>query len=138
MSSENVEIVRRGYALFAAGDLDGAAALLSPVAEVPDSGGLGTSDSATGTRQGPSGFLRAVAETLDAFDEYRVDAEDFIDAGDAVVVPVRISGRGKGSGMALETRVAHVWFLENGRGVRGEVHRSVAEALEAAGVDRGP
>jgi len=50
MSQENVQIVRRGYELFAAGDLVGVAGLFSPDAEVADGGGLGVAGTASGTR----------------------------------------------------------------------------------------
>ena len=133
MSQENVEIVRSGYELFAAGDLEGVAALFSTNAELADAGGLGIAGTAVGTRQGPEGFLRATAEVLEAFDDYRVEAEGFIDAGDAVAVPVRISGRGRASGATQEVRLAHLWVLRNGNVIRGEVYRTTEEALEAAG-----
>jgi ketosteroid isomerase-like protein len=55
MSEENVEIVRRGYRLYAAGDLEGVAALFADDAEVSDTAGLGTSELAPGTRRGPEG-----------------------------------------------------------------------------------
>jgi ketosteroid isomerase-like protein len=132
MSKENVEIVRRGYEQYAAGDLEGVARLFSDEAELADAGGLGLARTAAGTRYGPEGFLRASAEALEAFEDYRVVAEDFIDAGEAVVVPVRISGRGRGSGAELETRLAHLWEFRNGKAIRGEVYRTTEEALEAA------
>jgi uncharacterized protein len=135
MSEENVEIVRRGYELYAAGDLDGVAGLFSNDAELADAGGLGVAGTAAGTRHGPEGFLRATEEALEAFEDYRVEAEEFIDAGDAVVVPVRISGRGRASGAKLETRLAHLWVLHNGRVIRGDVYRTTGEALEAAGLE---
>ena len=133
MSQENVEIVRRGYELYAAGDLDGVASLFSADAELADAGGLGVAGTAAGTRAGPEGFLRANEEALEAFDEYRVEPDDFIDAGDAVVVPVRISGRGRASGAQQEARLAHLWVLRDGKVIRGEVFRSTEEALQSAG-----
>jgi uncharacterized protein len=137
MSQENVETVRRGYELYAAGDLDGVAALFSADAELADGGGLGVAGTAAGTRYGAEGFLRAAEEALEAFEEYRVEAEDFIDAGDAVVVPVRISGRGRASGAKLETRLAHLWvFGSDGNVNRGEVYRTAAEALAVVGKRR--
>jgi len=136
MSEANLEIVRRGYELYAAGDLEGAAALFSADAEVADAGGLGVADTAVGTRSGPEGFLRATEEVLDAFEDYRVETEEFIDAGEAVVVPVRISGRGKASGVKLEMQLAHLWVLRDGKVIRGEVYRTTEEALEAAGVSK--
>jgi ketosteroid isomerase-like protein len=132
MSQENVEIVRRGYDLFAAGDLEGLAALIAPDAETPDASALGLTGTATGIRRGPEGFLRAIGEVTEAFDDYRVEAEELTDAGDAVVASVRISGRGKASGAPQEAHLAHLWVLRDGKAIRGEVYRTTEEALEAA------
>jgi uncharacterized protein len=134
MSRENVEIVRRGYELFAEGDLASVAALLSADVEVADAGGLGAMGTATGTRRGPEAFVRASQEALEAFEDYRAEAEEFIDAGHAVVVPVLISGRGRASGATLETRLVHVWVFRDGQIIRGEVYESRSEALEAVGL----
>jgi ketosteroid isomerase-like protein len=127
MSRENVEIVRLGYELFAAGDLEGVSALFASDAELADSGGLGLADTAAGTWRGPAGFLRSTNEAL--------EVEDFMDAGEAVVVPVRISGRGRASGAKLEMHLAHLWvFRRDGKVIRGEVYRTAEEALQAVGV----
>jgi ketosteroid isomerase-like protein len=134
MSQENVEIVRRGYELFAAGDLEGVAALFSAGVELPDAGGLGITDTFPGTRRGPEGFLRGAEEAQEAFEDFRVEPEDFIDAGETVVVPVRISGRGRASGAKQEMRLTHLWALRNGKVISSEIYRTVEEALEAAGL----
>jgi len=134
MSEENVETVRRGYELFAAGDFDGVAALFSADVELSDAGGLGIADTAPGIRTGPQGFLRGVEETLEAFEDFQVQPEEFIDAGDVVVVPVSISGRGRASGVMQEVHLVHVWGLHNGKVVRSEIYRTIAEALEGAGL----
>jgi hypothetical protein len=133
MSEENVETVRRGYELYAAGDIEGVAALFAEEAELPDAGGLGVAGTGAGMRYGPEGFIRATEEVLDAFVDYSVEPENFIDAGDAVVVPVRISGRGRVSEAPMEVRLAHLWVLRDGMVLRGGVYRSAEEALEAAG-----
>jgi uncharacterized protein len=132
MSRENLQTVRRGYDLFASGDVEGVAALFAADAELADAGGLGVAGSTAGTRHGPEGFLLGAEDAIEAFEDYRVEAEEFIEAGDAVVVPVRISGRGRASGALLETRVAHLWVLRNGKVILGEVYRTTEEALEAA------
>ena len=128
-----METVRRGYELYAAGDLEGVADLFAEEAELADGGGLGVAGTAAGTRYGPEGFLRSTEEALEAFEDYRVEAEEFIDAGEAVVVAVRIFGRGRASGAVMETRLAHVWAFRGGKVVRGDVYRSTSEALEAVG-----
>ena len=134
MSQQNVAIVQRGYELYRAGDFAGVAALFSDDAALPDAGGLGVTRTAAGTRYGPEGFLRATEEALEAFDDYRLEPEEFIDAGEAVAVAVRITGQGKASGARMEMRVAHLWFIRNGAVIRGEVYRTPEQALEAAGL----
>jgi ketosteroid isomerase-like protein len=49
MSQENVEIVRRGYEMYASGDLEGLVALIAPDAKLADAGGLGITGRASGT-----------------------------------------------------------------------------------------
>jgi ketosteroid isomerase-like protein len=134
MSQENVEIVRRGYERYAAGDFEGVADLIADEAMLRDAGGLGIADSAAGSRFGPEGFLRATAEAREAFEDYLVEPEEFIDAGNAVIVPVRISGQGRGSGVKLDMYLVHLWVLQDGKAIRNEIHRTVSEALEAVGL----
>jgi ketosteroid isomerase-like protein len=134
MSQENVEIVRRGFELFVVGDLEAVAGLLSEEAEVPDAAGVAASDAAEGTRRGPQGFIDSSQAAFEAFEDYSVEALEFIDAGDAVVVPVRISGRGRASRVDVETHLTQVWTLCDGKIVRGEVYRTRDDALEAAGL----
>jgi uncharacterized protein len=132
MSRANVELVRGGYEMFARGQLEEAAALLSADADLADAGGLGIAGTAAGRRIGPAGFLQATADTREAFDDYTVEAKDFIDAGDSVVVVARISGRGRESGVEMEMQVAHLWTVRDGKVVSGDVYRTADEALEAA------
>jgi uncharacterized protein len=132
MSRENVELVRRGYELYARGELDAVAALFSTDADLADTGGLGIAGTAAGRRIGPAGFLRATGDATEVFDDYTVEAEEFIDAGDSVVVMARVSGRGRESGLELKMRVAHLWTVRDRKVVRGEVYRTADEALQAA------
>jgi uncharacterized protein len=132
MSRANVEMVRDGYEMFARGQLEEAAALFAFDADLADAGGLGIAGTAAGRRIGPAGFLQATADAREAFDDYTVEAEDFIDAGDSVVVIARISGRGRESGLEMEIHVAHLWTVRDGQVVRGDVYRTADEALEAA------
>jgi uncharacterized protein len=133
MSEQNVEIVRRGYALFAAGDLEGVAALVSPEADVAGGGGLGIAGT-MGIRHGPAGMLQAMQEVLEAFEDYHVKLEEIIDAGEVVIAAVLISGRGRTSGLSQQERYAHLWVLRDGKVTHGEVHRTIAEARESAGL----
>jgi ketosteroid isomerase-like protein len=127
MSEENVELTRRAYAMFASGDLSGVSALFAADAEIAIAGG-------DDRRRGPDGFRQAVEETREVFEDYRVEPERFIDAGDAVIVPVRISAQGKGSGVRLEARIVHAWRVAAGKVVQGGMYPSEGEALAALGL----
>jgi uncharacterized protein len=66
--------------------------------------------------------------------EFRVEAEDFIDAGDKVVAIGRMRGRGRGSGVEVDGPVFMVWTFRNGSAVRQQWFSERTEALEAAGL----
>jgi ketosteroid isomerase-like protein len=64
-------------------------------------------------------------------DEWRFEPERFVDAGDQVVVLVRVVARGGSSGVSLDRETAHLWTLREGRVTRCEVYLDRSEALEA-------
>ena len=69
-----------------------------------------------------------------AWDERRLDPEEFIDAGDCVVVLLHEFRRGKGSGVEIETDTAMVYEVRDRQVVRIQGYMNRAEALEAAGL----
>ena len=73
-------------------------------------------------------------QDLEAWKERRLEAEEFIDAGDNVVVLLHEYRRGKGSGIELETETAIVVAVSGGRVVRLQGYMDRAAALEAAGL----
>jgi ketosteroid isomerase-like protein len=96
MSQENVEIVRQGFDVWEAAwgsGTDDLGALLAifdddlvtrRLAPMPD----------PGTWHGHEGMLAVLGEWLDTFVEFKMSGEEFIDAGDNVVVRVAQEGRG--------------------------------------------
>jgi ketosteroid isomerase-like protein len=129
MSQENVDLVRRVHEWWARGDFGVGADLLAsdfewhqfPQAVEP------------GTRRGAEvgGALRKIFEV---YEDLRVDAREFIDAGDKVVASGRARATARGSGLQLDNRVALVWTVRDGNLVRIEVFTDRREALEAAGL----
>jgi hypothetical protein len=71
---------------------------------------------------------------LSHWEDWRCQAEDYIAAGEHVVVLTRYTGRGRGSGAAVDTRGAHLWRMRDGEAVRLEVFSSRSRALAAAGL----
>jgi ketosteroid isomerase-like protein len=68
------------------------------------------------------------------WDEYRLDAQELIDAGESVVLVLHEKGRGKGSGAPFEREFAQVWTFHRGKVIRWGVFPDKVAALEAAGL----
>jgi hypothetical protein len=81
--------------------------------------------------RGLEGFIEGWREWLSPWESYRIDAEDFIDAGDRVVVMVRVHARTRRGGVEMEHSPAAVWTLEGGRVVSIEFYLERSMALEA-------
>jgi len=126
MSQENVEIVRRTYAAFERGDLEAALEDADPnlitYREEPEAR----------TWHGREGFLESLADWTEGFDEFSATPEDFLDAGDRVIVRVHQSAVGRSSGAPVEADFWFVHTLGDGSITRLDIFASKAQALEAA------
>jgi ketosteroid isomerase-like protein len=127
MSEENVELVRRGiqsveafwsllddHVVWAIGEM--------PLPDLPE------------VMVGRDAVVEGSRHYWGTWDDYRLDAEELIDAGSSVVVVVHERGRGKGSGIPFDRRWAQVWTFAGGKIIRWEIYPDKAVALEAAGV----
>jgi ketosteroid isomerase-like protein len=128
MSQENVEIVRRAFAyeVYGVGDRAEAEAIFDPNVVMNP------------TNEWPSYGFDAMRSDMErwasAFDELEVTAEEFIDAGDRVLVTAYHRGRGRGSGVEVDTRFYELYTLRDGKVVRVDEFTDRPEALEAAGL----
>jgi ketosteroid isomerase-like protein len=130
MSQENVEVVRHGYELLDRGDLAAGLERLAPEFELdlsslyPDAPILrGIDELLRWIYSGPWG--RSVHLEPERF--FDVDAE-------RVLVFVRVTATGEGSGVPVELRDAHELTIRDGLLVRCKVHADRDAALEAAGL----
>jgi ketosteroid isomerase-like protein len=60
--------------------------------------------------------------------------EEWIDAGDDVIAVIRIWGRGRASGVAVEQCQSHVWTLRDGKLWKLRRYETKADALKAVGL----
>lgn len=88
--------------------------------------------------RGRVGLMRWVESTMEIWDEWRFERERFLDAGDRVVVLVRVVARGGSSGVSLDRETAHLWTLRDGRVLRCDVYLDRSAALEAVGLGEQP
>ena len=127
MSQENVEAMRRGYERFAAtGEIRAQPDFVWDVSR------LGWPDKQI--YFGAEGANQFIAEWADAWDGWELEAEEFFDAGESVVVIVNQQGRSKATGIPVDMRFAQVWSFRDGQAIRMQMYSSVDEALEAAGL----
>jgi ketosteroid isomerase-like protein len=87
-----------------------------------------------GEWHGVEGLLQFRANQMDALADMSIEPEEYIDAGDVLVVVIRLRGRAKHTGIAAEFPAVHVWTLCDGRATRLETYPDRAEALEAVGL----
>src|SRR5688572_28194555 len=83
--------------------------------------------------RGREGFDDLMAMLGDTWGKWQVEPERFLDAGDRVVVFVRILAEGGTSGVPIAAETAHVWTLRGGRATSMHAYRHRSQALEAAG-----
>jgi ketosteroid isomerase-like protein len=127
MSQKNVEIVQAGYEHFeATGEIRAHADLVWDVSNPgwPDQQ----------IYLGPEGGMQFNAEWAAAWDDWELEPQDYIDAGERVVVILNQRGRSKATGIPVEMRFAQVWTLRDGLASRMQLYASVEEALEAVGL----
>jgi ketosteroid isomerase-like protein len=128
MSEENMEIVRKAiaYEYDGVGDLADAEAIfdaqvvMNPTSEGPS--------------YGPAAMRADLERWASEFEHLTVTIEEIIDAGDQVVVVAHHQGRGRKSGVEVDTRFYEVYTVREGKVSRVDEFAERREALEAAGL----
>jgi uncharacterized protein len=86
------------------------------------------------TFRGRDGLMRWIETTREVWEEWRFEVQRLLDAGDLVVVMIRVLARGGSSGVTLDRETAHIWTVSDGRVTRCEVYLDRSEALAVAGL----
>jgi ketosteroid isomerase-like protein len=87
------------------------------------------------TYRGHEGLRRYFSQWYDAADRVSVVPDRFFDAGDRVVVSIRLAARGRETGIETELPAAMVWHVRDRQAVGLEIFPTLEEAKEAAGLD---
>ena len=125
MSEQNVALVRAIYDAWSAGR-SASAFIIDDVEYVnpPDA-------VEPGVRVG----RRAFAEIRSTYDDVRIEPERYIDtSGDDVVVIARVTGRGRRSGLGINSQQGYIWTVRNGKAVRFRWFNRPDDAMAAAAV----
>ena len=128
MSEENVELVRRGVE-----SVDAFWAMLDEYA-VWDLRKWPHALDVDGVVVGRDAVLKASRRYWGAWEDYRMDIEEVLDAGQSVMVILREQGRGKSSGVPVSQQHPQLWTFRDGLIIRWESFGTRGQALEAAGL----
>ena len=129
MGEANVEALKRGYGALNRGDLSVVLDLLDPEIEWHEP----AQSLEGGAHRGRDSFERFLRGWLESFEGFRVEPERVVERGDELVAVVRQTGSGRASGLRVETRLAHVWTVADGKAVRWEAVADPEAALADAG-----
>jgi ketosteroid isomerase-like protein len=133
MSRENVELIRKSMEAFRRLDIPASLAAFSPevewrtAADEPD----------PQTYRGLDGLAALIADWSQMWEDNFFEAaepQEFIDADEFVIVPVRALVRGKGSGVPVEIFETYLFRVLDGKVVQVREFRTKDEALEAVGL----
>jgi ketosteroid isomerase-like protein len=127
MGEEPIAVVRRIWEAFGANDPEPGLALLAddvewtPAADEPE----------TGTLHGKEAVQGLFLQWLTAFDDFRSEPLEFIEVGDLVVVPLKFSGKMRGSGVEVGFDETQVYRVSDGLVREVWEYRTKDEAMEA-------
>ena len=115
MSQENVESGASPLDAFSTGDF--ARALEQAEPDFEWFRPIGTSKDRL---KDETSFSASSGTQEEAYEEFRIEAEELTDHGDQVVAFIRIRGRGRSSGVEFDIRAATVWTFDEGTARTGQ------------------
>ena len=129
MSQENVEIVSGALERFVTTG-EPPWDVIAEHVEVRDHDIMDASD-----YRGHAGFGRWIQDWSAAWSEDSIEPEQFLDAGERVVVFIRQRTTGQGSGVVLEREDAMVFGIRDRSIARLDYYNDRAQALKAVGLE---
>ena len=131
MATANEEAARRFAKAVTTGDIDAALAVCHPQIEFRSV--LGISGRAY---LGHDGIREYFEDVESAWEEWSVEVERTAEAEDGrVAIVMTMHARGKGSGVGVAERTAHIWTLEDGKLAANLPYRTPESALVDLGLE---
>ena len=128
--SDDVEILRRSFEAWNAGDLETLIGMLHPEFEfVPLRSQLDG-----GAYRGPESMHQFAADTAEEWEYLRIVSDEFQEAGEAILMLGRFNARTRGSGMEIEFPCGWVARMTDGKVRYLRTYSDAQEAREAVGL----
>jgi len=131
MSRENVEIAKRCVDAFDRRDLEELARISTADYEWVGAF-LGRVEG--GSYRGRAGMIKYFSEAEQTWEALSVSADEYRDLGDRVLVLGRLEGRGRSSGVEVDTPYTMVLEFRDRKVSRSRAYLDHGEALRAAGL----
>jgi len=131
MSDENVEKVRRGFAEYNRGDVEGALREWAPDAVWDWSNGHGFD---AGVYRGRDEIRAFWLQRSAAWEEDRLEIVDLVEVGDDRVIVENVAYLRGRDGIEVEARSAWLVTFQDGEQISLTLFQTMREALEAAGL----
>ncbi|HEY9403855.1 MAG TPA: nuclear transport factor 2 family protein [Pyrinomonadaceae bacterium] len=133
MSQENVESIRGIYEAFGKGDVPAVLGQMDQEIEWREAENFIYAD--RNPYVGPQAVLEGVFMRLGSeWDDFTVTPEEWLDAGNHVVVLGTYTGRHKETGREVRAQFAHVWGVKAGRVVRFQQYTDTKQFAEVVAV----
>jgi uncharacterized protein len=126
----NIAIVRRAYEAFHARDVDELKNMTTPDFVLRASSAIDGK-----VHHGPEGIGEIFQAIRERWEEFHVQALEFYDAGNRVLVLGTILTKGKNED-GIASTAGQVWTLEDGKVVSIEAYLDTESAIRAAGLTR--
>jgi ketosteroid isomerase-like protein len=132
VSKQNVETLRVAYDAWNQGDLRAVLDEMHPDVEWEENPDV--YPGLDRMYEGHDGFMKRQQDAFEAWEWFRVEQQEFIDAGEHVVAFLRLAAKGRHSGVEVEMTVYDVFTFRDGKVARHRLFANRAEALEAVGL----
>jgi ketosteroid isomerase-like protein len=129
MSEENVAVVRSSVEHFLEAGAPDWSSMNPELIQVQDHDILDGRD-----YRGVAGVVQWLRDWGEPWSKWSLEPEEYIDAGDRVIVVARMHATGRGSGAEIDRQDALLYQVIDGKIVRIDYFNNKPEALEAAGL----
>ena len=130
MSQENMAVIRGMYEFFSKGDVTSVLDQMHQQIEWREAENFIYADRSP--YRGPQAVLEGVFMRLASeWADFKVMPEEWLDAGNHIVVLGTYSGRHKESGKEVRAQFAHIWGVTHGRVVRFQQYTDTKQFADA-------
>jgi hypothetical protein len=128
----NLDLVRTIYSDFAAGNIPAVLGAMAPDMVWNEAENFPYADG--NPYRGADAIVSGVFARLGSeWDGFAAVPEEFIDAGDTIIVTGRYRGTYKATGSAMDAQMAHIWRVRGGKVVAFQQYTDTLQAARVTG-----